>query len=176
MELPIYVYDYADVSFDEATALLAADASALLQDATDATERHGAEVASRLHLPFGGFDLGRGITIEVGEVEAVEELRSRVPMTWTSSVHPTLYPTLDGHLEVTAISLEPPQVQVTLVGAYTPPLGLVGAAAQPLGGRRLVDTTVHQFVRDVAARLQLRIADAASRHGTDEGPVPVTAR
>lgn len=158
MKQTLYTYEYANVDYDAAVELLASDASSLLQDATNTSIVHSGEVAARLHTPVAGFEIGRDVTIVVEDFEPVEMLRARVPLSWHSSEHAGLFPALTGHLEVSALSLVPPMTQVTLVGTYEPPLGLVGAAAESFGGRHLVEATVKRFVQDIVARLEKQLA------------------
>lgn len=154
MQRQLYAYDYADVPYDDAIELLADDAAALLEDATNSSVDHANEVVTRLHTPLGGLEVGRDIRLEYGEFEPVAIMRARLPLSWTASSRAALFPAVDGHLEVAALSLDPPRTQVTLTGTYEPPLGAVGAMADDAVGHRLAEATAKHFVEDVVRRLE----------------------
>ncbi len=66
--------------------------------------------------------------------------------------------------QLTVYPLSDDETELELHGWYTPPLGVLGSAADALVGHRLVEATVHRFLEDVCERLR---SDA---HG-DEGAV-----
>jgi hypothetical protein len=150
----LYAYDYADVAYDDAIELLARDPRSLLQDATDLSAAHGEEVVGNLAVDLAGFELGRDVVIELEPFRPVEVLRGVLPLHWRAARGHVLFPTMDGQLEIAALSLQPPRVQVTLTGAYEPPFGVAGDLLDRAGPHRVAEAVVHRFVREVAARLE----------------------
>lgn len=161
MERPLYAYVYAHVPYDDAIALLAADAATLLQDATHVGVERAREVVTTLHVPIGGFEVGRDVVVTAGEFRPVEVLRGVLPVQWHAAHGAGLFPSLAASLELSALSLRPPVTQVTLQGAYTPPLRQVGAMGDAAVGHRVAEATVQRFVEDVARRLERALAPAS---------------
>lgn len=162
MTRPLYAYDYAHVAFDDAIALLAEDPGGLLQSATDASMQHADEVVTNLHVEVAGFDLGRDVVIELGEFEPVEALRCILPVSWRAASGHLLFPTVAATLEIAALSLQPPLVQVTLAGSYDPPLGPLGTMVDRALTQRMAEAVIHRFVQDVACRLEARVASVSA--------------
>ncbi|MEX0835886.1 MAG: hypothetical protein WD010_07330 [Nitriliruptor sp.] len=162
MERPLYAYDYADVPYDDAIELLATDPERLLQDATDRSAAHAEEVVGNLAVDLGGFELGRDVVIELDAFQPVEVLRGVLPLRWRAARGHLLFPTVDAQLEITALSLSPPRVQVALTGSYDPPFGVAGDLLDRAGPHRVAEAVVHRFVREVTARLEL-IAGGSDR-------------
>jgi hypothetical protein len=173
MDRPLYAYAYADVAYDDAIALLAEDPEGLLQSATDVSVEHADTVVSNLHVQVGGFDLGRDVVIRLGAFDPVEQLRGVLPVHWEAADGQLLFPTVDATLEVAALSLAPPMVQVTLAGAYTPPLGRLGGAFDRAVAHRVAEAVIHRFVHDLAERLQELVARASDTRLQD---VPIAPR
>lgn len=159
MKRPIYAYTYAGVAFDDAIALLADDPEGLLQEATAVSEAHAETVVSHLHVQVGEFDLGRDVQVELGEFNPVEVMRSIVPVRWRATHGHLWFPTMDATLEILALSIRPPRVQVTLAGSYKPPLGPLGAVIDAVVAHQVVEATVHTFVNEVAERLERRAVE-----------------
>lgn len=168
---PIYAYTYAKVPFDDAIALLAGDPERLLQDATDASSQHAEEIQTILRTSIAGLEVEREAVIELGDFTPVEVLRSVVPVHWRAARGHLWFPTMDATLEVTALSLRPPLVQVTLAGTYQPPLGPVGAFVDAIAAHRIAEATTHAFVNEVAARLERVVAATSGSVGPVE-PAP----
>lgn len=160
MDQNLYAYTYADVAFDDAIEVLATDPRRLFQDATDQSSDHVETVVRDLAIDVAGFQLAREITIDLGEVEPVEALRSVVPVRWHASRGRSFFPTVDARLEIAALSLHPPRVQVTLVGSYDPPFGPAGDAIDRAVAHRIAESVVHRFITEVAARLEVVVRES----------------
>lgn len=180
---PLYAYGYAHVAFDDAIALLAEDPEGLLQSATDESMRLADRVVTSLHVEVAGFDLGRDVVVELGEFQPVEALRSVLPVSWHAASGHVLFPTVAATLEIAALSLHPPMVQVTLAGAYDPPLGPLGDVIDWALTHRMAEAVVHRFVEDVIDRLEGHVAAVTAAQkvtvpmsstletGTDDVPI-----
>jgi hypothetical protein len=159
MTRPLYAYAYANVSYDDASAILAADPQHLLQSTTDSAMEHADRVVTNLHVEVAGFDLGRDVVVELGTFEPVEQLRSALPVRWQAATGHLLFPTVDATIEVAALSLHPPMVQLTLNGTYDPPLGPFGHVLDRSLTHRMAEAVIHRFVHELAARLEARVAE-----------------
>lgn len=154
MQRPLYAYEYVRQPFDEVARLLAEDPASILQAATDLAVDHAESLRTELSVKIGNFEIGRDITIETGEFEPRSMLAVAIPLRWRATSHGALFPSMTGTLELQALSLRSPLTQVTLVGTYEPPLGVLGAAGDALIGRHIAEATVHRFVDDVATRIE----------------------
>lgn len=163
MERPLYHYEYVDEPFDDIIELLADRPAVLLQPATEVAAEHAREVVATLHLPVGGFEVGRDVRVELGSFVPRELRCGSLPVSWHAEQHASLFPSVEAKLEVAALSLDPPVTQVSLVGSYRPPLGAVGTAVDAAAGHRVVEATVHRFVKDVVRRIREELAAARSR-------------
>jgi len=153
VERMLYLYEYVNASFDDVSHVLAEQGAALFQDATDAAVERAGTVQADLVVDLGGFEVGRDVTIEVGDFDPVEAMRSKVQLRWRASEHAGLFPALEAQFEVAALSLQPPLTQVTLVGSYRPPGGPVGAAADAMFGHRVAEAAMHRFLHRTIDRL-----------------------
>lgn len=169
MRRPLYAYEYADVPYDDAIAILAERASALLQEATDASVAHTDEVVTHLTVDAGGFEVGRDVVVELGEFDPVELIRARLPISWRAASRPALFPSMTGALEVASLSSHPPRVQVTILGDYEPPLGVLGSIADSSIGHRVAEAAAHRLVHEVVTRLE---AQVAARRASTTGDAP----
>lgn len=159
MPRPLYAYAYAEVPYDDAIALLAQDPEGLLQTATTISAEHGRELLANLNFNIAGFEVGRDVMIELGEYEPVEITRAIIPLTWKAAKGHVLFPTVDARLEIAALAFQPPLVQVSLVGSYSPPLGTVGLLLDRLVDSHLAEAVLHRFIHEVASRLEALVND-----------------
>jgi hypothetical protein len=53
------------------------------------------------------------------------------------------------------------ETQLEIEGAYRPPLGVVGAAADAALGHRLAEATVHRFLDDVVEQVRRELQATA---------------
>jgi hypothetical protein len=159
VERQLHCYAYVEAPFDLIARLLAEDAAAVLQEATDDAAEQAGTLSRTLSVEVGGFEVGRDVTIEVGEFEPRGITNNVVPLRWHAERGRLLFPELAADLEVAALAFDPPLTQLTVAGSYEPPLGVLGAGADRLLLHRLAEATVHRFTHDVADRLR-RLVDA----------------
>jgi hypothetical protein len=157
VERTLYVYAYVEAPFDEVSHLLAADATGLLQQATDESVEQASTLSRKLRVAVGGFDVGSDVSIEVGDFEPRAVTRSVVPLRWHSEKGRLLFPRLTAELEVAAIVFDPPLTQLTVSGSYEPSPGLLGAGADKLLLHRLAEATLHRFTHEVADEIRRRL-------------------
>lgn len=154
MERHLYAYEYVGLHYDGIVALLQREPTVILQPATEQASNRAHEVLSTLVVPIGGFRLARDVTVSVGELDQLEGRRARLPMKWHASANQGLFPVMEAHLEIAALSLDEPNTQVSIVGSYVPPVGVVGAIGDSVSAvHRLAEAAVHRLVRDVCIRL-----------------------
>lgn len=166
MERPLYVHRDAPVAFDDAVELLAGDAAGVLQDATEHSVRHADELVTTARATVAGVEVERDVSVEVDAFEPVEMLRGRLPLRWRASDGTPFFPVLEAHLEIAAMAMRPPRIQVTLVGSYRPPLGWLGALADLAVGHRIAEETAARFLDDVVAHL-VELAPTHTSHPID---------
>lgn len=154
MERAIYAYTYIQQPFDEAARILIEDPATLLQSATDRAATEARELHADLRAELGHFEIGRDVTVELGEFRPTSMQTVTVPITWRATESTSLFPSLAGVVELQALSLRRPLAQLTLSASYRPPLGLLGAAGDALLGRHIADAVAHRFVHDVAHRIE----------------------
>lgn len=153
-ERNLYLYEYGDVAFDDVAEILAESLRAVLQEATDAAADHARAVHRGLMVELAGFEVGREVTIEIGQFVPAEIRRVTVGLSWHASSASALFPSMRATLEVSALSFHPPRTQISLVASYEPPLGLLGAAGDLMWGHRVAESAVHRFLDDVVRRIE----------------------
>lgn len=153
-ERQLYLYEYVDVPFDDVAEVLAEDPAAVLQPATDRAVEHADAVHRDLVVELAGFEVGREVTIEVGDFRPVEIRRVTVDLRWHARSASALFPSLQAVLEVTALSFHPPRTQISLIATYEPPLGILGAAGDVVWGHRVAESAVDRFLKDLVRRVQ----------------------
>lgn len=149
----LYLYEYVEAPFEDIAQVLAEKGATLFQAATDEAVERADSVRTDLVVDLGAFEIGREVEIELGEFDPVEVTRVKVHLNWRAAESAALFPSLSADLEAAALSLRPPLTQITIVGHYDPPLGLIGAAGDRLFGHRLAEAALHRFLHSVTRRL-----------------------
>ena len=152
MDRQLYFYEYVRHTADDIVATVTAPGSHLFQTATDHAVAGTDELRSRLHVNLGGFEVGRGVTIELGTPEQ-RPYGVVIPIRWHATSHATLFPSMDAHLEITTIDPALPLSQLSILGSYHPPAGPAGAVGDRMLGHRLAEAAVRHFITELAARL-----------------------
>ena len=117
-----------------------------------------------LRIEIGGGAITRRVDAEVGPlINGHGTLR--VPVRWKAAEHPSLFPVMDADLHVS--DLDSGHIELRLVGEYRPPLGAVGAVADAVAGRRVAEHSVHDFLTDVAQRLEAELVEHTRRAGVE---------
>jgi hypothetical protein len=152
-------YAYVNVPFDVASRLLAENAQAVLQQATDDSAAEADTLSRTLRVAVGGFEVSKDVEVEVGEFRPAQITGSVVPIRWRAETGRLLFPTLTAELWIRAVSFDPPVTQLLVTGSYDPPMGVVGAGADWLLLHRLAESTIHRFTSEVAAQLRRLIEE-----------------
>jgi len=109
-----------------------------------------------LRFEIGGGAITRRVQAEVGPLES-GPTSLWVPLEWQAFVHPSLFPVMNGELQVSDISGN--GIELRLVGEYRIPLGAVGAVGDVLAGRRVAEKSLRGFLIEVANRLQAKLIE-----------------
>ncbi len=150
MDRHLYAYRELDVPWQQAVDALTEHRAALFGDATDATV-HGA--VTRLHTTVAGLDVGRDVTVRLGPIRDLGMHTVSMALTWDAVDGHGIFPRMLGSIELTAMSDHPARTQLTFLGTYTPPLGVVGTIVDAAAGHKVADDTIDHFIDEVATRL-----------------------
>lgn len=159
MDRPLHAHTDVDVRFDDAIELLVTAPGAVLQEATDTRNGEDDEILAALEARVAGVTFSRDVIIEVDPPRHVEALRTVLPLRWRAASAEALFPTVEAQLEVAALSMYPPRVQLTLTGTYEPPFGGAGHIIDRVLVHRLAANVVEDFLAAVAERLRQRAAE-----------------
>lgn len=98
--------------------------------------------------------LDRTVTIEVGPpVHAAT--KTVIPLRWTATDAPGLFPSLDADLEVAPLGAD--STQLSISARYRPPLGPLGEAIDRAVLHRVAEATVKDFLDRVADRVRAAV-------------------
>lgn len=107
---------------------------------------HGNRLLSELGFKLGPSRLSRRIAVQVGTMVRTPGV-TMLPLRWRAASGETLFPTLDGQLEIAALG--PHVTQVGLSATYEPPLGWAGKLADRALLHRVAEVTIQDFVERV---------------------------
>lgn len=111
----------------------------------------GEKLLSELGFIFGRNRVQRRADVTVGAMRRIVGA-ALVPIRWRSASASSLFPVLDGQLEIAPVGLK--QTQLGLSATYEPPLGLVGQVADRALLHRIAEVTIKDFVERVAKRME----------------------
>jgi hypothetical protein len=94
--------------------------------------------------------LGKTVRCEVGQALTRGDV-TVVPLTWTATSAPGLFPVLSADLEVAPLDSE--LTQLTIHGRYEPPLGAVGRRIDRLLMHRVAEASVRAFLDRLVSTL-----------------------
>ena len=161
MNREIRSFDYVNHPYAAVRAFLEANASRVFRAATQAASSRAESVAAELRVEIAGVKVATAIDVEVGHMSESDASAARgktlhIPVSWTSSAHPGLFPSMKANLAVYALTGT--ETQLDFRGEYTPPLGVVGSAIDAAVGHRIAEASVHRFIGEVAQFLRANIA------------------
>jgi hypothetical protein len=163
MNREIRSFDYVNHPYDAVRAQLEANAAGVLRAATLAASSRAESVAAELRVEIGGLKVAAPIDVEVGTIteSAGSAPRGRalhIPISWKSTAHPGLFPSMTAELSVYALTGT--ETQLDFRGEYTPPLGVLGSAIDAAVGHRIAEASVHRFIAEVAQYLRAHLGGA----------------
>ena len=113
----------------------------------------GERLLSELGFNLGKNRIQRQIDVTVGPARPVPGA-TLIPISWRSAAASSLFPVLDGQLEITGIGAD--KTRLGLSATYEPPLGLVGRVADRALLHRVAEVTVKDFLDNVAKSIESR--------------------
>lgn len=150
----LHCYDYVRLPFERVRDALVNEGVDIFARATGAASEDARRLVSCLKLSINGFDLGKNIVIRVTRVRPPLSEPScraiRLDLVWQAEAHAQLFPTMHGSLLASAFADE---TRLDLRGAYDPPGGCFGDAADRLLGHRIAEACARRFLDAVACRL-----------------------
>ena len=132
----------------------------------DAVARFGREAGLWLPAPAQRNDRGHVVVmraagmlaatgvpavVDVGAMQGDLSVLAVRSVAWRSLNADRIFPRLVGDLELTPTSAS--TARLTLVGSYSPPVSVVGGAADRLFGHHVAEAVIRSFLEDVAERL-----------------------
>ena len=152
MERQLYFYEYVNRRASDIVAIVENRALEVFQSATNTALDKTEQFRSRLHVDFAGFEVGREVEIELGKPQD-KGYAVVIPITWHAKDQAGLFPAMTAELEVAALDNMLPLSQISVIGRYRPPVGLLGAVGDAMLMHRVAEASVRNFVSDLAARL-----------------------
>lgn len=159
MERGVYTYEYVNAPFDDITLMLAEHADRVLQPATEDAASQAEELVRSLSATVAGIEVSQQAKISVERFVPTGPRSGVLPLRWRAARADALFPAMEAALEVAAVSLHPPITQISLIGRYRPPFGVIGWAADALIGHRVAEMAASRFVRGVAATLERELSN-----------------
>ena len=156
-ESPIRVYDYVNHPYKAVRERLISGRMDIFHNATKGASSRIQNLASELHVNYGGFELSADISIKIKNIHEHEKTAGSGPVTvieleWEAARLTQLFPLMQA--ELTIYPLTSTETQLELSGKYEPPLGFFGTAMDSVAGRRIAQASVNQFITDVAFYLR----------------------
>ncbi len=165
MQRNLYVYTYLHADWDDVERVLRDDPTTLLQEATRHADERTRVVTIGLRADVGAFRVGRDAAVQLGELRVIDPHCVSLPVHWSAHDHQGLFPAMEGYLEAARLASHPPLTQLSFIGQYRPPLGVLGALGDATLGHRVAEVAVHNFLTDVAERIVTTTAVPAPATG-----------
>lgn len=119
-----------------------------MDDVSERSEKHQAAVGFRI----AGMSVRKRVEVVLGEPVNVGDW-VRIPLSWTPTFPASLFPTLDGKLEL--FPLDPSSTRLTVSGTYTPPFDALG--------QNLDDMVMHSVAKATLQDLAEAVAEGIDR-------------
>jgi len=142
--------------YDTVPALLRLDFDTVVRDPLE-----------ELRVQLGGSSIGRRVEAEVGPPRRSPHTRGIpprsivIPVAWHAAEHPALFPTMKGELHISEAG--PDTIELLLTGEYRTPLGAIGALGDRLARHQAATSALYGYLRDVAHRLDTKLAEHTMR-------------
>jgi hypothetical protein len=139
--------------FAQVEAAMATGTQSWVPDLAVHANGDGEKLLSELGFRIGRGRIGRRIKVDIGAPRLSAGVML-LPISWHAATGAGLFPTLEGELEVAAISSE--MTQLALSAVYEPPLGMIGEVADRALFHRVAEVTVKDFLERISERLERR--------------------
>jgi hypothetical protein len=150
-------YQYVNRPFGAVRQLFRQQALAVFQRATMSASARASAVEASLHAGAGAIDVAVDVRIHLHSVRDEEGVAGMSPVTritlaWEAARATAFFPIMKAQLSFWPLTST--ETQLEIEGAYQPPLGLVGDAADAAVGHRVAEATVHRFLDDVVEQIR----------------------
>ena len=123
------------------------------------------EPLDELRVQVGRSSVGRRVEARVGPPRSSPRTRGvppgtiTIPVSWRAAEHPALFPTMKGELRIAEAGAD--TIELLLTGEYRTPLGAIGALGERLAGHQAATSALYGYLREVAHRLDAKLAEHA---------------
>jgi hypothetical protein len=139
----LHDFAYVSVPAEEVCDRVLAKENAWLVPLAAAAMDEGEALRLRVG-PLGALPmLAKTVQCEVGQALVRGDM-TVVPLTWTATSTPGLFPVLSADLEIAPLDRD--LTQLTILGRYEPPLGAVGRRLDRLLMHRIAEATIRAFL------------------------------
>ena len=154
----VRTYEFVARPYEAVRDALQGDALGIFQRATVAAARRTDELVTTLRMDVGPVELGADVRVRVhglSEKKVGESTTAALSVSWEAVRNVLLFPSMTAELRVH--QLTDGESQLDFDGRYFPPFGALGTVIDAAAGHRIVEATVHRFLREVATRLEAEL-------------------
>lgn len=137
--------------FDDVDKQFAAGADSWMPALIQKANGHGMKLLSELGLDIGKRQIKRQIELDIGKARRTPGV-TLVPIKWRAAADSSLFPALDGQIELAKLGLATTQLGIS--ASYEPPFGAVGKIADRALMHRIAEVTVKDFLERIGERLE----------------------
>ena len=144
-----------DRPYQEVCEILSGNAQRVFKEATTEAESSAQSMAAELHAKIAGVDVSKKVRINIVsyiDMQSGPDKQMVVELNWEATRAPHWFPTMVAQLSV--MPFEEDKTRLDFQGEYEPPLGLIGQAVNAVVGHQIAESSVRQFVSEVANYLQ----------------------
>ncbi len=157
MERNVYARQLIGESLEDVVEAFRRDTAVIIGPLIGTAEQ-GDDPVTVLRATIDGAEIHREVRVHTQPMEQVDAHAYRLPLVWHESHGERLYPVMHGAFEMAGMSTHPPLTEITFLGHYRPPLGLLGAVGDTLIGGRIADQVAEFLLEDVVERLHAQLA------------------
>ena len=153
----VHHHAYIERAYDANCDDLDANAGELVEAATRTAAAFAADLAGYLENRLGFFDRDERVDVVVGEIDRSKTV-TVVGVAWRADDTRRLLPNVEASVHITPIISSGPGAtsEITLRGTYNPPRTAHRGLVEHVLARRVVDASLHTFLRHLADGLARR--------------------
>lgn len=137
--------------FDDVDKQFANGADSWMPALIQKANGHGMQLLSELGLELGKRKIKRQIELDIGKARRTPGV-TLVPIKWRAANDSSLFPALDGQIELAKLGLATTQLGIS--ASYEPPFGTMGKIADRALMHRIAEVTVKDFLERIGERLE----------------------
>jgi hypothetical protein len=151
---PIHHHAYVARSFDDVCDEIEVRGAELVAVASETAAAFAADLAGYLEQQLGFFDRDERVVVVVDALER-DAAEARLPVRWRADEKRRLLPNVEAAIHLTPIISRgaAATTEVSLQGSFTPPRARHRGIVEHALVRRVVDATLHTFLRHLADAL-----------------------